>query len=86
MSVSIRPAYRSGRLPHAPPAVVAPAAMLAALVIALAGVAYRQACGTAEAAPRMVTPTVSAPVQAHVPAAPPAPRTQNAKITLARTA
>src|SRR5512142_54018 len=85
MSVSIRPAYRSGRTPPAPPAAVAPAALLAALVIALAGVAYRQACGTAQAAPRMVTPTVSAPAQAHAPASPPAPRTQNARVTLAHT-
>ncbi len=85
MSVSIRPAYRSGRVPAAPPAAVAPAAMLVALVIALAGAAYRQACGKAEAAPRMVTPSVFAPTQAHVPTAPPAPRTQNARVSLARS-
>ena len=85
MSVSIRPAYRSGRVPPAPPAAVAPVAMLAALVIALATVAYRQACGTAEAAPRMVTPTVSAPVQAHAPTPPPAPRPQHARLSVAGT-
>jgi hypothetical protein len=85
MSVSIRPAYRSGRVPPAPPAVIAPAALLTALVIALAGVAYRQASGTAQAAPRMVTPAVFAPTHAHTPTAPAAPRTQNPRVSLART-
>ncbi len=85
MSVSIRPAYRSGRVPPAPPAVIAPAALLTALVIALAGVAYRATCGTAEAAPRMVTPAVFAPTHAHTPATPQAPHTQNARVSLAHT-
>ena len=85
MSVSIRPAYRSGRMPPAPPAAVAPAALLTALVIAIAGIAYRQATGTAQTAPRMVTPSVFAPAHAHAPAATPAPRTQNARVSLART-
>ncbi len=75
MSVSIRPAYRSGRVPPAPPAAVAPAALLAALVIALAGVAYRQVSGTATAAPRMAPPTVWAPSHAHAPGAPAARHT-----------
>ncbi len=74
--ISIRPAYRPGRgVPHAPPAVIAPLALFSALIIAVFGAAYQlQSCSTANAAaPRMTTPTVFVPTQAHAPAPAPAP-------------
>lgn len=88
MSVSIRPAYRSGHVPHPPPAVVAPAALFAAVLIAVFGAAYQlQTCSTVSEAPRMVTPTVFAPAQAHAPAQLPAGShsAQRAHGTAART-
>ena len=86
--ISIRPAYRPGRAPHAPPAVIAPAALFTALLIAVFGAAYQlQSCSTLSAAPRMVTPTVFVPAQAHAPAPTPAPaqRTPRAHPAIART-
>ena len=88
MSVSIRPAYRSGRVPPPPPAVLAPAALFAALLIAVVGAAYQmESCSKVSEAPRMVTPTVFVPAQAHAPAPTPAPapRAERSHATLPRT-
>ncbi len=41
MSVSMRPAYRSGQAPAAPPAALAPLALAAALLIAATCATYR---------------------------------------------
>ncbi len=63
--ISIRPAYRPGKVPHAPPAVIAPVALFTAVLIAVFGAAYQLETGsTAHAAtPRMVKPTVFSPAQ-----------------------
>jgi len=73
MSVSIRPAYRSGKVPSAPPAVLAPAALVAALLIGIFGAAYQLAtCSRANAAQPLAAPAVVAPARAHAPARAPA--------------
>ncbi len=84
--ISIRPAYRPGKAPHAPPAVIAPVALFTAVLIAVFGAAYQLESGSvANAAPRMVTPTVTTPARAAHERAPaptrtapahPEPRTQ----------
>ncbi len=63
MSVSIRPAYRLGRAPVAPPAALAPLALAAALLIAATCAAYRLSGHGFEAGPAatITTPAVAAP-------------------------
>ena len=67
MSVSIRPAIRSGRAPAAPPAALAPLALAAALLIAGTCAAYRLSVegfsGMSETGPAatLTTPAVAAP-------------------------
>ncbi len=72
--ISIRPAYRPGKVPHPTPAVIAPVALFTAVLIAVFGAAYQLETGTtANAAPRVGTPTVLSPAQAaHAPAPAPA--------------
>ncbi len=74
--ISIRPAYRPGKVPHPTPAVIAPVALFTAVLIAVFGAAYQLESGSvANAAPRMVTPTVQAShARTHAPmrTAPPA--------------
>ncbi len=62
--ISIRPAYRPGKVPHPTPAVITPVALFTAVLIAVFGAAYQLESGTASAAPRMVTPTMFSPAQA----------------------
>ncbi len=72
--ISIRPAYRPGKVPHPTPAVIAPVALFTAVLIAVFGAAYQLESGSVAnaATPRMVTPTVQA--HSRTPAPPrPAP-------------
>ncbi len=74
--ISIRPAYRPGKVPHPTPAVIAPVALFTAVLIAVFGAAYQLESGSvANAAPRMVTPTVSTPARAAHQRAPAPTRT-----------
>ncbi len=59
--ISIRPAYRPGRVPHPTPAVITPVALFTAVLIAVFGAAYQLESGSVANAPRMETPSVLAP-------------------------
>ena len=64
MSVSMRPAYRSGRAPAAPPAALAPAALLGALLIALAGAIFQLQSHAPRRSGELRVPASSAPALA----------------------
>lgn len=64
MSVSMRPAYRFGRAPAAPPAALAPAALLGALLIAIAGAVYQLQPHSPKRSLELRAPASSAPTLA----------------------
>ncbi len=75
--ISIRPAYRPGKVPHPTPAVIAPVALFTAVLIAVFGAAYQLETGSTGNAvtPRMGAPAVSGPAQATRARAPAPTRT-----------
>ncbi len=64
MSVSMRPAYRSGRAPVAPPAALAPAALLGALLIAVTGMVVQLQTHAVKRSVDLRVPASSAPALA----------------------